>query len=73
MRRERVSRFHASIEFKDGEYHLIDDSTNGTYVKFMDGRSAHLQKSPLLLHGSGTIALGDEAAADDPDLIHFTM
>lgn len=73
MRRERVSRFHASIEFKDGEYHLIDDSTNGTYVKFMDNRSAHLQKSSLLLHGSGTIALGDAAEADDPDLIHFTI
>ncbi len=73
MRRERVSRFHASIEFKDGEYHLIDDSTNGTFVQFMDGRRVHLQKSSLLLHGSGTIALGDEAEADDPDLIHFTM
>ena len=73
MRRERVSRFHASIEFKDGEYHLVDDSTNGTYVCFMDERRAHVQKSSLLLHGSGTIALGDAADADDPDLIHFTM
>jgi len=73
MRRERVSRFHASIEFKDGEYHLIDDSTNGTYVHFTDGRRSHLHKTSLLLHGSGTIALGDEAGADDPDLIHFVL
>lgn len=73
MRRERVSRFHASIEFKDGEYQLIDDSSNGTYVRFLDGRRANLHKSSLLLHGSGSIALGDEAAEDDPDLIHFVL
>lgn len=73
MRRERVSRFHASIEFKDGEYHLVDDSTNGTYVRFIDGRRATVHKSSLLLHGSGDIALGDEAAPDDPDLIHFVL
>ena len=73
MRRDRVSRFHASIEFKDGEYHLVDDSTNGTHVRFVDGRRAHVQKSALLLHGSGSMALGDEADDDDPDLIHFTL
>jgi hypothetical protein len=73
MRRERVSRFHARIEFKDGEYHLVDDSSNGTYLHFLDGRRARLHKASMLLHGSGTIALGDEAAEDDPDLIHFAM
>ena len=73
MRRERVSRFHASIEFKDGEYQLIDDSTNGTYVRFLDGRRANLHKSSLALTGSGSIALGDEAAEDDADLIHFVL
>ena len=73
MRRERVSRFHASIEFKDGEYQLIDDSTNGTYVRFLDGRRANLHKSSLALSGSGSIALGDEAAEDDADLIHFVL
>lgn len=73
MRRERVSRFHARIEFKDGEYHLVDDSTNGTYVRFIDGRQAKVHRSSLLLHGSGAIALGDEAAEDDEDLIHFVL
>lgn len=73
MRRERVSRFHASIEFRDGEYHLVDDSSNGSYVRFIDGRGTKVHKASLVLNGSGSIALGDEAPADDPDLVHFVM
>lgn len=73
VRRERVSRFHASIEFKDGEYHLIDDSTNSTYVRFTNGRREVLHKAALVLQGAGVIALGDEASDDNPDVIHFLM
>ncbi len=73
IRRDRVSRFHARIEYREGEYHLTDDSTNGTFVHFSDGRRQELRKSSMVLQGSGVFALGDEASEDNPDLVHFVM
>lgn len=73
VRELRVSRFHARIELRDEQFHLIDDSTNGTYVRFDGGRTAALKKSSLVLEGSGLIGLGSAATADNPDAIRFSM
>lgn len=73
VKEQRVSRFHARIEFKDDQFHLVDDSTNGTNVRFEDGRSETLKHSSLALQGNGLIALGTEATPDNPHVIQFLM
>jgi len=43
-----VSRRHAAIVFRDGEYHLVDTSRNGTTVILADGRAVYLASGESL-------------------------
>jgi hypothetical protein len=72
IREQRVSRFHARIEQQEDEFLLIDDSTNGTHVRFEDGRAEFLKQSATVLRGSGLIALGTEATEINPHVVHFS-
>lgn len=73
VREQRVSRFHARLEARDAQVILVDDSTNGTQVRFADGRVERLLRSSCVLAGSGWIALGSEPLAENPHAIHFTV
>lgn len=68
-----ASRQHARIECRRGKYMLIDQSTNGTWVRTEDGKDTYLRREELALHGSGVISLGEEIRMDNPALIHFNM
>ncbi|GJM10716.1 MAG: hypothetical protein DHS20C11_29920 [Lysobacteraceae bacterium] len=62
-----VSRNHAMIEFRKGNFILTDRSTNGTYVQTHDGDQIHIHRDELLLRQSGKISPGKavpEAPAD---------
>ena len=66
-----VSREHATLELKDGHIHLVDKSTNGTYVRFNNGDQEFIHQGSMLLHGSGVISLGYSADENLENLIHF--
>lgn len=67
-----ASRTHALIEFRRGKFHLLDQSSNGTFVKTDDGENIFLRRQELMLWGSGYIALGEEVSKEDPkDLIYY--
>jgi hypothetical protein len=66
-----VSRQHARIEGPESAFALIDTSTNGTYIKFDNGREMHLVNDRLALEGSGIISLGKPITERAPDLIYF--
>lgn len=68
-----ASRQHARIEFRRGKYILIDQSTNGTWVRTQDGKDVYLRREELPMMGTGTISLGEETRDDNPALIHFRM
>ncbi|MFZ5755269.1 MAG: adenylate/guanylate cyclase domain-containing protein [Pseudomonadota bacterium] len=68
-----ASRQHARIEFRRGKYILIDQSTNGTWVRMQDGKDVYLRREELPLWGKGLISLGEEVRADNPAAIHFRM
>jgi adenylate cyclase len=53
-----ASRQHAHIDWRDGQFFLVDDSTNGTYICSNDGDNVLLRREQLLLRGNGTISLG---------------
>lgn len=55
----RVSRLHASIDIRSGNYVLEDISSYGTWVRFAGAENAiALRRQECLLHSDGEIALG---------------
>lgn len=65
------SRNHARIEFRREKFVLIDQSTNGTYIKTNDGRVVYLRREELPLWGSGEIGLGEAISASNLNLIQY--
>jgi hypothetical protein len=66
-----VSRTHAQIEFKRGHFMIIDRSTNATYVTIGQDQELRVHRDELHLRKSGTISMGQSAAINTNDLIHF--
>ncbi len=58
-----VSRHHGRIDYRDGRFHLTDDSRNGTLVTFTGGATHLARREALLLHGGGTVRLGHPRGA----------
>ena len=55
----RVSRLHASIDVRSGNYVLEDISSYGTWVRFDGAENAiSLRRQECLLHSNGEIAMG---------------
>jgi len=70
--RELVSRTHASIEFRQGKFILVDRSTNGTYLLLDNGARFFVHREEFTLHGRGSICLGQAVSQQNPDLIDYT-
>ena len=67
-----ASRLHARIEYRRGKFFLVDQSTNGTYVR-SEANEAFLRREEALLAGSGAISLGRPFAEKSPDLVEFEV
>lgn len=66
-----TSRQHARIEYRRGKFILVDQSTNGTWVRLQDGSDVYLRREELPLWGEGVISLGEAIRDNDPALVHF--
>ena len=67
-----ASRTHAVVEFRRGKFLLMDQSSNGTFVKTDDGENIFLRRQELMLWGAGYIGLGEEVSKEDPnDVIRY--
>jgi class 3 adenylate cyclase len=66
-----VSRTHARLEYRRGKFVLIDQSTNGTFVKIQDGTEVYLRREELPLSGEGVISLGESVNAGSNNMIQF--
>jgi len=67
-----ASRVHAKIVFKRGKFVLIDQSTNGTYVKTGSDDMLYLRREEMQLWGHGVICLGSEFEGEDDQLIYYS-
>lgn len=66
-----ASRAHCRLEYSRGKFMLVDQSTNGTFVRAKDGKEVYLRREGLPLWGEGVISLG-RSVSDEPDhLIYF--
>ena len=70
----RVSRIHATVEWRGGHYVLTDASSFGTWV-YMGNQAEPvvLRRTECYLVGSGQIALGCDREAEEPPIALFTV
>lgn len=66
-----VSRRHAQFKYLNGSFVLVDQSTNGTYLKYEHGEELHLVGEETQLKGDGLISLGRPIVIGDEYLIQF--
>jgi pSer/pThr/pTyr-binding forkhead associated (FHA) protein len=66
------SRLHARIVIGRSNFVLIDQSTNGTFVRTADGEELFIRQDILLLKGQGMIGLGCLPEQGSQHTIHFT-
>lgn len=66
-----ISRYHSRIEHRRGKFVILDQSTNGTFVRTVEGQDVYLRREEYTLFGSGFISLGKKIDLNDDNLIHF--
>lgn len=72
-RDSRASRSHGRIERRRDKYVLIDESTNGTYVKFHGEPEIVLRREEAILRGRGRIAFGHSTEEQGDEVIDFEV
>ena len=66
-----ISRYHSRIEHRRGKFIVTDQSTNGTFLRTMEGQDIFLRREEFTVFGSGYISLGKKVDLDDPNVIRF--
>jgi adenylate cyclase len=70
----RVSRMHASIDIRSGNYVLEDISSYGTWVRFGAGDNViALRRQECLLHSDGEIAMGAPFSDFSAPMVSFKL
>jgi len=67
-----VSRHHAKLVYRKGKFVVVDQSTNGSFVKTQGGQEVFIQNEEYPLSGSGFISLGKAVSVDNEHLIYFS-
>jgi len=65
------SRQHARVEYRRGKFYVIDQSTNGTYVRIDSEPDAFLRREEILLKGSGMFSLGRTFDETPNSIVHY--
>jgi adenylate cyclase len=68
-----ASRQHVRVELRFGKFIIVDQSTNGTYIRSNDGSIVHITREETVLHGSGFISLGQSFAEHPTELVEFSI
>ncbi len=68
-----VSRMHARIELRRHRFMLIDESTNGTFLKIQNQEPIFLRRDSAQLKGKGLIGLGQKMSEDAPLVVRYRI
>ena len=68
-----TSRRHVRIELRFGKFVIVDQSTNGTYVRFKDGNVIHITREEIILHDTGSISLGQPYSENASEQVEFSI
>jgi hypothetical protein len=67
----RVSRTHAIIELKNGQYYLTDQSSNGTYLLVAGSKGTTVRKKTVELTENSVIGPGYKVDPESADAIQI--
>ncbi|MBX2837995.1 MAG: adenylate/guanylate cyclase domain-containing protein [Gammaproteobacteria bacterium] len=70
---EHASRYHAKIEWRQGQFFITDQSTNGTYIQKVGQNPLFLRRDSVVLEGSGAIGVGILPELDSSAVIRFVV
>jgi class 3 adenylate cyclase len=73
IRDNLASRQHARIEYNFGKFLFIDHSANGTYIRFSDNQVILVSHQQIVLHGAGTISLGQHFSELPSEVIEYIL
>jgi predicted component of type VI protein secretion system len=68
-----VSRMHARIELQRNRFMLIDQSTNGTFLKPRNEDLRLLRRDAIELESEGLIGLGQQVNENDPMAVRYRI
>jgi len=68
-----ASRVHARIESRQGIFFLIDESTNGTYIKIDNKSPVFLRQQEIALQDNGVISFGEELSDSSEFVLRFNF
>jgi len=68
-----ISRIHARVDCAKRRFVLVDESTNGTFIRQDGGEEVYVRRDSAELTGSGIISLGQVAARGTPLAIEFSV
>ncbi len=68
-----ISRVHARIETSKNKFSLVDESTNGTYVRTVSGEEIFVRRDTTQLVGEGVLGLGEIAEPGAPLAVHYCV
>lgn len=68
---DRASRYHARLEWDRGQFLLVDESTNGTFLEREDQPAIFLRRKSMPISGTGRLGIGGPPGSDDlPDVFY---
>jgi len=68
-----ASRQHVRIEFRSGKFFIVDQSTNGTYIRFKNGTVVCITCDEMVLEGSGFLSMGQAFSEHAIDPVEFAV
>ena len=68
-----ASRQHVRIELRRDKFFIIDQSTNGTYVKLANAAEAFLRREEMAITANGQISLGKSFAEGPAEIVDFKL
>ncbi|MEM6512651.1 MAG: adenylate/guanylate cyclase domain-containing protein [Pseudomonadota bacterium] len=66
-----ISRIHAKVEMRRGNFVIIDQSTNGTFLQTVQGNESFIRRDTKELDNEGTIGLGRSEQPGSSLAIHY--
>ncbi len=70
---DEASRHHAKIQYRHGQFLLLDESTNGTFVQKDSLAPFLVRRDSIVLDGAGIICLGAVPGENRVDQIEFEL
>lgn len=73
VQNDLASRLHCRIELRFGKFVIIDQSTNGTFIRSSGGGLIHITREETVLHGHGAISLGVAFSEQPVEIVEYSV